>query len=308
MDCSWPILFAVYLASVDQNGPFWLSVIVAFVAPLQGFSNLIVYLRPKLMNKKKKRGAAGSGSGSRISSGVGSGSSRMSLRPSLAMGRFMGFFTSFRPSSVTTFQGISQSNFSNFGSSRRSVASKTADPSVVMAQAKPSAAAMAQWGLAPTPAPAPAPLTDSKPDLFAGDSNPEIIVEGDDESSSASSIADSKPDLFSKDDELSSEAESVQQEAGGDIGNQSSEKIKMVDDDDENQRLGNLKMTDDDDENLPSETFDNETGPTVPVGAEEPSGMVDDSWCEVNRTNDKVVGRKADGQTSTPSDATKHEF
>mmetsp|Transcript_18838 Transcript_18838/g.43977 ORF Transcript_18838/g.43977 Transcript_18838/m.43977 type:complete len:363 (+) Transcript_18838:2689-3777(+) len=41
---TWPILFSVYLASVDVNGPLGLSITVAFVAPLQGFSNCLVYL------------------------------------------------------------------------------------------------------------------------------------------------------------------------------------------------------------------------------------------------------------------------
>ena len=45
---TWPVMFAVYLASVDVNGPLALTLTVAFVAPLQGFSNWLVYVRPKL--------------------------------------------------------------------------------------------------------------------------------------------------------------------------------------------------------------------------------------------------------------------
>jgi len=39
---SWPILFSVYLASVDQNVPFGLALTAALCAPLQGFSNFLV--------------------------------------------------------------------------------------------------------------------------------------------------------------------------------------------------------------------------------------------------------------------------
>ena len=34
---SWPILFSVYLASVDAKGPLGLTLVIAFVAALQGF-------------------------------------------------------------------------------------------------------------------------------------------------------------------------------------------------------------------------------------------------------------------------------
>lgn len=50
---TWPIVFAVYLASIDAGGPLWLAITVAFVAPLQGFSNAVVYIRPKLQNRNK---------------------------------------------------------------------------------------------------------------------------------------------------------------------------------------------------------------------------------------------------------------
>lgn len=46
---TWPILFSVYLASIDINGPLGLSMLVAFVAPLQGFNNFLVYMRPRIV-------------------------------------------------------------------------------------------------------------------------------------------------------------------------------------------------------------------------------------------------------------------
>ncbi|CAB9504802.1 expressed unknown protein [Seminavis robusta] len=55
---SWPILFSVYLFSVDVNGPLGLTLIVAFLAPLQGFMNALVYLRPKLFNVSKRNSAS----------------------------------------------------------------------------------------------------------------------------------------------------------------------------------------------------------------------------------------------------------
>lgn len=45
---TWPIMFSVYLASVDVNGPLGLTLTIAFLAPLQGFWNALVYLRPKI--------------------------------------------------------------------------------------------------------------------------------------------------------------------------------------------------------------------------------------------------------------------
>lgn len=55
---TWPILFSVYLASVDVDGPLGLTLTVAFVAPLQGFTNFLVYLRPKL-KKRSRSGSSG---------------------------------------------------------------------------------------------------------------------------------------------------------------------------------------------------------------------------------------------------------
>ena len=45
---TWPILFAVYLWSIDVRfDSFALSCIIAFVAPLQGCTDFLVYVRPK---------------------------------------------------------------------------------------------------------------------------------------------------------------------------------------------------------------------------------------------------------------------
>ena len=46
---TWPILFSVYLASVDTEGPLGLTLTVAFFAPLQGFNNFLVFVRPKMI-------------------------------------------------------------------------------------------------------------------------------------------------------------------------------------------------------------------------------------------------------------------
>lgn len=50
---TWPLMFSVYLFSIDSNdglASFPLAMTVAFAAPLQGFSNSVVYLRTKLRN------------------------------------------------------------------------------------------------------------------------------------------------------------------------------------------------------------------------------------------------------------------
>lgn len=52
---SWPILFAVYLASIDVNGPYGLTLLIAMLAPLQGFNNFCVYVRPKILHWKAVR-------------------------------------------------------------------------------------------------------------------------------------------------------------------------------------------------------------------------------------------------------------
>lgn len=52
---SWPILFAVYLFSIDENGPFGLALTVAFLAPLQGFNNWLVYVRGKRQSGQHPR-------------------------------------------------------------------------------------------------------------------------------------------------------------------------------------------------------------------------------------------------------------
>lgn len=76
---SWPILFAVYLASIDQNGPYGISITVAFLAPMQGFNNFLVYIRPKVNQWRK-------GKGGRTSSQVSS-TSRASLSRGASVGR-----------------------------------------------------------------------------------------------------------------------------------------------------------------------------------------------------------------------------
>jgi len=56
---TWPILFSVYIAATDytegyDKGNYTLPAIVSFVAPLQGFSNFLVYARPCLTTRKVK--------------------------------------------------------------------------------------------------------------------------------------------------------------------------------------------------------------------------------------------------------------
>ena len=58
----WPILFSVYLASVDVKGPLGLTLTVAFVAPLQGFTNFLVFVRPRLMKRWSDRYGSGNSS------------------------------------------------------------------------------------------------------------------------------------------------------------------------------------------------------------------------------------------------------
>ncbi|CAB9529192.1 expressed unknown protein [Seminavis robusta] len=56
---TWPTMFGVYLASVDENGPLQGSLVIAFLAPLQGALNALVYARPKILSffdeRMKKR-------------------------------------------------------------------------------------------------------------------------------------------------------------------------------------------------------------------------------------------------------------
>jgi hypothetical protein len=52
---SWPILFAMYLASVDVDGPYALTITIAFLAPSQGFNNFLVYIRPKVNHWRTQR-------------------------------------------------------------------------------------------------------------------------------------------------------------------------------------------------------------------------------------------------------------
>jgi len=79
---TWPIVITIYLTSADVNGPLGLTITVAFVAPLQGFSNFLVYIRPRLKTSTTSQGNHQSGSFHL--------SSRRSLRSSL---RLRGSFT-----------------------------------------------------------------------------------------------------------------------------------------------------------------------------------------------------------------------
>ena len=45
---TWPIMFSVYLFSVDVKAGLGYTMTVAFVEPLQGFNNFLVYIRPTL--------------------------------------------------------------------------------------------------------------------------------------------------------------------------------------------------------------------------------------------------------------------
>lgn len=52
---TWPIMFSVYLKSVDdKHRLFGLSMTVAFVAPLSGFTNALVFVRPQVKERVKK--------------------------------------------------------------------------------------------------------------------------------------------------------------------------------------------------------------------------------------------------------------
>lgn len=57
---TWPIVFSVYLASVDIDGPLALTMTVAFVAPLQGFNNFLCFLRPKVKSMINNRSSGSS--------------------------------------------------------------------------------------------------------------------------------------------------------------------------------------------------------------------------------------------------------
>jgi hypothetical protein len=52
---TWPILFSVYLGSVEFDGPLGLSLTVAFVMPLQGFTNWLVFIRIPVTNVIRRR-------------------------------------------------------------------------------------------------------------------------------------------------------------------------------------------------------------------------------------------------------------
>ncbi|CAB9502725.1 expressed unknown protein [Seminavis robusta] len=52
---TWPTMFSVYLASVEENGPLRASLLIAFLAPLQGALNALVYARPKILQYYDER-------------------------------------------------------------------------------------------------------------------------------------------------------------------------------------------------------------------------------------------------------------
>lgn len=120
---SWPILFAMYIASVDEKKEsFPLTITLAFLAPLQGFNNCLVYLRPKynawLKKREKKRKQSSS-----VSNGVShsmtyssQGSSRQLWRAAqteTTTTSTSGFLQSFRNSFRMSFLGKSSSNLAN---------------------------------------------------------------------------------------------------------------------------------------------------------------------------------------------------
>ena len=51
---TWPIWILVYTTGIDfKSENYWFSIIVAFVAPLQGFNNFLVYIRPRATAMKE---------------------------------------------------------------------------------------------------------------------------------------------------------------------------------------------------------------------------------------------------------------
>ncbi|CAB9527065.1 expressed unknown protein [Seminavis robusta] len=103
---TWPILFSVYLASVDVHGPLRLTLTVAFVAPLQGFNNWLVYIRPKLLKDRHKKRKS-------QSSPHGSASMRPSIEPSGRTYSSLRNMLKFLPQSVSTrFTTTSSTQFS----------------------------------------------------------------------------------------------------------------------------------------------------------------------------------------------------
>ena len=126
---SWPILFAMYLASVDVGGPYGVTITIAFVAPLQGFSNFLVYIRPKVNQWKKERAKRAEKKNKLLnnSSAATAGSSfnpRSFLRKGLSKGRFnisskgQSFANSFRFSGVS---GLSQNDVSGLSTNSISI-------------------------------------------------------------------------------------------------------------------------------------------------------------------------------------------
>ncbi|CAB9502721.1 expressed unknown protein [Seminavis robusta] len=52
---TWPTMFGVYLASIEEDGPLYVSLLIAFLAPLQGALNALVYARPKILHYYDER-------------------------------------------------------------------------------------------------------------------------------------------------------------------------------------------------------------------------------------------------------------
>ena len=52
---TWPIVFCVYITGWDYSRQVYaFSAMVAFVAPLQGFNNCLVYTRPRIAKKMEE--------------------------------------------------------------------------------------------------------------------------------------------------------------------------------------------------------------------------------------------------------------
>jgi hypothetical protein len=52
---TWPIQFTVYVGLLDEVNRIGFTLLMAFVAPLQGFNNFLVYVRPRVQRYIKKK-------------------------------------------------------------------------------------------------------------------------------------------------------------------------------------------------------------------------------------------------------------
>lgn len=133
---TWPIMFAVYLAGADaRSNRFGLAATVAFVAPLQGFNNFLVYVRPRITAfvRSHRRRTGTSSSTPTISSSMGGAAAGIPA-------------ANHRSTLPTTSADFSQSQSNNgttmtFGSQNfhdeqhlGDVASAFVDPSVLLAR------------------------------------------------------------------------------------------------------------------------------------------------------------------------------